>query len=44
MDDYDIQQIIDDAGLKKDDGSPISSKEYKKLLEDSYSGNNQQLL
>ena len=38
VDDYDIQQIIDDAGLKKDDGSPISSKEYKKLLEDSYSG------
>ena len=24
--------------MKKDDGSPISSKEYKKLLEDSYSG------
>ena len=24
--------------MKKDDGSPLSSKEYKKLLEDSYSG------
>lgn len=34
----DIQKIIDETGLKKDDGSPLSSKEYKKLLEDSYSG------
>ena len=34
----DIQEIIDSVGLKKNDGSPISSKEFKQLLEQSYAG------
>ena len=34
----DIQEIIDSVGLKKNDGTPISSKEFKQLLEQSYAG------
>jgi hypothetical protein len=38
VNDDDIQAIINKSGLTKENGSALSPKEFKKLLEDSYTG------
>ena len=38
INDADIEKIIERNGLRRDDGAPMKAEEYKRMLEQSYSG------